>query len=146
VAVRSRGKFRAISQRDWEPIAPRARAATRPATRCTRHQSTAAKAAAGSSTPTYPSEYVGAEGQRDDRADWTQPLVLSPADPHALYYASQFLFKTSDGARTGKQISGDLTRPDPGVRRSRCDRRSGDRSQRQARRDLRSRPSPLRAR
>jgi hypothetical protein len=49
------------------------------------------------------------------RADWTQPLVFSPADPHALYYANQFLFKTADAAKTWTRISGDLTRPDPGV-------------------------------
>jgi hypothetical protein len=49
------------------------------------------------------------------RADWTQPLVFSKADPRALYYANQFVFKTTDGARTWTQISTDLTRPNPGV-------------------------------
>src|SRR6185503_9486477 len=44
-----------------------------------------------------------------------QPLVFSQADPHSLYYANQFLFKTVDGARTWTQISPDLTRPDPGI-------------------------------
>ena len=41
--------------------------------------------------------------------------MFSKADPHALYYANQFLFKTTDGAQTWTRISGDLTRPDPGV-------------------------------
>jgi len=41
--------------------------------------------------------------------------VFSKADPHALYYANQFLFRTTDGAQTWTQISPDLTRPDPGV-------------------------------
>src|SRR4029077_15906821 len=49
------------------------------------------------------------------RTDWTQPLVFSKADPKSLYYANQFLFKTTDGARTWTQISPDLTRPDPGI-------------------------------
>src|SRR6266480_1080560 len=49
------------------------------------------------------------------RGDWTQPLVFSKADPRSLYYANQFLFKTTDGARTWSQISPDLTRPDPGI-------------------------------
>jgi hypothetical protein len=49
------------------------------------------------------------------RGDWTQPLVFSKADPHSLYYANQFLFKTTDGAKTWTQISPDLTRPDPGT-------------------------------
>src|SRR5207237_1289740 len=29
------------------------------------------------------------------RHAWTQPLVFSQADPHALYYANQFLYKTT---------------------------------------------------
>ena len=49
------------------------------------------------------------------RADWTQPLVFSRADPRALYYANQYLFKTTDGAKSWTKISPDLTRPDPGI-------------------------------
>jgi len=116
VAVRSRGKFAQISQRDWEPIGA------------------AGESGYATGDPLHPGVIYGGEGSRwdletnlsvpntaapkgtdTDRADWTQPLVLSPADSHALYYASQFLFKTTDGARTWKQISGDLTRPDPGI-------------------------------
>jgi photosystem II stability/assembly factor-like uncharacterized protein len=116
VAVRSRGKFAQISQRDWEPIGA------------------AGESGYATGDPLHPGIIYGGEGSRweldtnlsvpntsapkgseTDRADWTQPLVLSAADPQALYYASQFLFKTSDGARTWKQISRDLTRPDPGI-------------------------------
>jgi photosystem II stability/assembly factor-like uncharacterized protein len=116
VAVRSRGKFAQISQREWEPIGA------------------AGESGYAMGDPLHPGIIYGGEGERwvletnlsvpntsspkgseTDRGDWTQPLVLSPADPHALYYASQFLFKTTDGARTWKQISGDLTRPDPGI-------------------------------
>ena len=49
------------------------------------------------------------------RHDWTQPLVFSQADPHALYYANQFLYKTTNGGESWTQISQDLTREDPGV-------------------------------
>jgi photosystem II stability/assembly factor-like uncharacterized protein len=49
------------------------------------------------------------------RHAWTQPLVFSPADPHALYYANQYLYKTVDGGEHWTQISPDLTREDPGV-------------------------------
>ncbi len=118
VAVRSRGKFAQISQRDWEPIGA------------------AGESGYATGDPLHPGVIYGGEGSRwdletnlsvpntsapkgggtdTDRADWTQPLVLSTADPHALYYASQFLFKTTDGARTWTQISRDLTRPDPGI-------------------------------
>jgi len=49
------------------------------------------------------------------RHAWTQPLVFSQADPHALYYANQFLYKTTNGGESWTQISDDLTREDPGV-------------------------------
>ncbi|HKN82667.1 MAG TPA: hypothetical protein VJW17_04495 [Pyrinomonadaceae bacterium] len=49
------------------------------------------------------------------RHAWTQPLVFSQADPHALYYANQFLYKTTNGGESWTQISQDLTREDPGA-------------------------------
>lgn len=49
------------------------------------------------------------------RHAWTQPLVFSQADPHALYFANQFLYKTTNGGESWTQISQDLTREDPGV-------------------------------
>ena len=36
------------------------------------------------------------------------------ADPHALYFANQFVYKTTDGGESWAQISHDLTREDPG--------------------------------
>lgn len=49
------------------------------------------------------------------RHAWTQPLVFSPADPRALYFANQFLYKTTNGGESWTQISQDMTREDPGV-------------------------------
>lgn len=49
------------------------------------------------------------------RHAWTQPLVFSQADPRALYYANQFLYKTTNGGESWSQISQDMTREDPGV-------------------------------
>jgi photosystem II stability/assembly factor-like uncharacterized protein len=49
------------------------------------------------------------------RHAWTQPLVFSKADRHALYYANQFLYKTTNGGESWTQISPDLTREDPGL-------------------------------
>jgi photosystem II stability/assembly factor-like uncharacterized protein len=54
-------------------------------------------------------------GQTVYRHDWTQPLVFSQADPHALYYANQFLYKTTNGGESWTQISQDLTREEPGT-------------------------------
>jgi photosystem II stability/assembly factor-like uncharacterized protein len=49
------------------------------------------------------------------RHAWTQPLVFSAADPHALYFANQYLYKTTNGGDSWTRISPDLTREDPGV-------------------------------
>ncbi|OLB48290.1 MAG: hypothetical protein AUI08_11220 [Gemmatimonadetes bacterium 13_2_20CM_2_65_7] len=149
VAVRSRGKFAQISQRDWEPIGA------------------AGESGYATGDPLHPGVIYGGEGSRwdletnlsvpntaapkgggtePDRGDWTQPLVLSAADLHALYYASQFLFKTTDGARTWIQISGDLTRPDPGIPPN-LDRAAAESTDRNGKRGViyAVAPSPLRA-
>ncbi len=116
VAVRSRGKFGEISERDWEPIGA------------------GDESGFTAGDPLHPGIIFGGTGSRFDlesntprptgpaprgpeqgRADWTQPLVFSRADPRALYYANQYLFKTTDGAKSWTQISPDLTRPDPGI-------------------------------
>jgi photosystem II stability/assembly factor-like uncharacterized protein len=49
------------------------------------------------------------------RHTWTLPLVFSNADPHALYFSNQFLFKTTNGGESWSTISPDLAREDPGV-------------------------------
>ncbi len=118
VAVRSRGKFASISMRDWEPIEP------------------GGESGMTAGDPLHPGIVFGGNGQRFDletnlpmagtttpvlpagetlRADWTAPLVISRADPRAMYYACQFLFKTTDGAKSWTPISKDLTRPNPGT-------------------------------
>jgi photosystem II stability/assembly factor-like uncharacterized protein len=113
IAVRSRGKFAGISMHDWEPISP------------------GGESGYTAGDPLNPGVVYGGDGQRWNldanipvegttspqspvpaRSDWTQPLVFSKADPHSLYYANQFLFKTTDGAKTWSQISPDLTRPE----------------------------------
>ena len=111
VAVCSRGKFARITTRDWEPIGA------------------GGESGYTAGDPLHPGIVYGGTGSRFSlalnrflpgtaqpkgpepaRGDWTQPLVLSPADPHALYYANQFLFKSTDGAKSWKVISPDLTR------------------------------------
>src|SRR3984957_8959736 len=49
------------------------------------------------------------------RADRTQPILFSPIDPHVLYYATNFLFRTIDGGNTWKTISPDLAREHSGI-------------------------------
>ena len=113
IAVRSRGKFAEISMHDWEPIAP------------------GGESGYTAGDPLNPGVVYGGDGQRWNldanipiegttspkspepaRSDWTQPLVFSKADRKTLYYANQFVFATSDGAKTWNQVSPDLTRQD----------------------------------
>ena len=49
------------------------------------------------------------------RRTWSLPLVFSPLDRKALYYANQQLYLTRDGGQHWAPISPDLTREDPGV-------------------------------
>lgn len=49
------------------------------------------------------------------RANRTEPIVFSPLDPHTLYYATNVLFKTTDGGENWQIISPDLTRESPGL-------------------------------
>ena len=116
IAVRSRGKFAEVSMHDWEPIAPGGESGYTAGDRLnpgivyggsgTRYNLETNLPIKGTTSPKSP---------ETARGDWTEPLVFSKADPHSLYYANQFLFKTTDGAQTWTQISPDLTRPDPGV-------------------------------
>lgn len=119
VAVRSRGKFAEISMRDWEPVGAGGESgytagdALHPGIifggtgeRFNLEQN---RAVPGATSPHSPEKA---------RTDWTQPLVFSRADPRALYYGNQFLFKTTDGAKSWTQVSPDLTRADPGVPRT----------------------------
>ncbi len=46
------------------------------------------------------------------RFQWTEPIVFSPHDPNALYFAAQVLFKTTDQGMSWQIISPDLTRND----------------------------------
>jgi photosystem II stability/assembly factor-like uncharacterized protein len=44
-----------------------------------------------------------------DRHNWNTPVVMDPVDHNVLYYGSNRLYKTSDGADNWSPISGDLT-------------------------------------
>lgn len=118
VAVRSRGKFAEVSTHDWEPIGPGGESGYTAGDSLhpgivfggtgERWNLETNKQLTGTTAPKN-------DGKDSDRADWTQPLVFSKADPRALYYASQFLYKSDDGAKTWKKISTDLTRAEDHV-------------------------------
>ena len=45
----------------------------------------------------------------------TAPVIFSPVDPHALYFAGNALFKTTNGGNSWQVISPDLSRETPDV-------------------------------
>jgi len=55
---------------------------------------------------------VSPEPVRAGKYRWvrTMPLLFSPVDPHVLYFGANVLFQTSDGGRSWRTISPDLTR------------------------------------
>lgn len=114
VRVRSRGKFATITMRDWEPL-------------CAGGES-----GYTAPDPLHPAivfggtvEWCNTEtGERKNvspendqptpaRHTWTNPLVFSAADPHALYFGNQYVFKTTNGGETWTRLGDDQTRPDP---------------------------------
>ena len=117
VRVRSRGRFAGITMRDWEPLCAGGESGyTAPdplhpeivfggntVTRC--------------NVETGKTENVSPEVDLPTpaRHTWTVPLVFSAADPHALYFSDQYLFKTTDGGSHWTRISEDMTRENPGV-------------------------------
>src|SRR5205814_3853869 len=50
-----------------------------------------------------------------DRFVRTAPILFSPADPHVLFFATQFLYKTINGGRSWTTISPDLSRRQSGI-------------------------------
>ncbi len=46
----------------------------------------------------------------DDRNNWNTPVIISPENPDVLYYGTQILYQSNDGAENWIGISPDLTR------------------------------------
>jgi len=50
-----------------------------------------------------------------DRHNWSTPIAMDPVNPNIVYYGSNYLYRTVDGAATWDKISDDLTDgPHPG--------------------------------
>ncbi|MBX2815354.1 MAG: hypothetical protein KTR24_05140 [Saprospiraceae bacterium] len=50
------------------------------------------------------------------RFNWSSPLVMSPSNPHTIYFGGNHLFKSTDQGNTWRIISPDLTTNDPDLR------------------------------
>lgn len=112
VMVPSRSSHSGISQLDWKPLdAP-------------------GESGYAAPDPLHPGVVFGSSVSRENvnlgvsetvdptakfpgtiwRSTWTLPLIFSQADPRALYFAHQKIFRTRDGGKTWRIISPDLTR------------------------------------
>ncbi|MEO8678772.1 MAG: hypothetical protein ABI665_06990 [Vicinamibacterales bacterium] len=116
VWVRSRGFTSTISPRDWQGACAGGESgytAADPLDPDVLYGGTVEKCSL--SLNTAGTRITPPEGPERGRADWTQPLVFSQADPHALYFANQYLYKTTNGGMQWTRLSNDMTRPEPGT-------------------------------
>ncbi len=51
-----------------------------------------------------------ASGEPAYKWNWNTPILVSPHDPHRLYYASEYLFRSDDRGDSWRRLGGDLTR------------------------------------
>ena len=114
VRVRTRGRFATITMRDWEPLCAGGESgytAPDPLNPKMVFGGTVARCnvETGETKNVTPEVNLPAPA----RHTWTNPLVFSAADPRALYFGDQFVFKTTDGGEHWTRISDDLTRPGP---------------------------------
>ncbi len=49
-------------------------------------------------------------GENNYKWNWNTPLLVSPHDPHRLYYAAEYLFRSDDRGDSWRKVSPDLTR------------------------------------
>jgi photosystem II stability/assembly factor-like uncharacterized protein len=111
VCISSRGEDGAVTFREWHPVAAEEYGYAAPdpldpniiyGGKLTRYDRRT-----GQAVDILPKPFRSPEF----RMIRTQPVVFSPADPHLLFFASNTLWKTSNGGDNWEQISPDLTRP-----------------------------------
>lgn len=118
VCISSRGNWGEITERDWLPVGAEEYATIAPdplnpnlvfGGKVTRFNWRTDQAADVAPVP---------PGQKGFRALRTEPLIFSPADPQALYFAGNTLWVTRDLGQSWRRISPDLSRTawtDPAV-------------------------------
>ena len=114
VCIASRGNYGAVSIRDWlpvgvdeygyvapDPLDPDIVFGGRSVSRFDRRTGQVSTVGPLAARPAAPGTY---------RQVRTQPVVFSEADPHALYFGNNVLWKTTTGGVEWQQLSPDLTR------------------------------------
>src|SRR5687767_10928083 len=65
----------------------------------------------GTSIMAAPIQYLGMDAKDlKYRFNWNAPIIWSKHEPNTFYHGAQYLLKTSDWGKTGKEASPDLTR------------------------------------
>jgi photosystem II stability/assembly factor-like uncharacterized protein len=110
VCIASRGNDGEITFRDWHPVAAEEYGYVVP-------DPTDPDIIFGGKLSRYDRRTAQAQnilpvplGGPDFRVIRTEPIAFSPFDPHLMYFAANTLWATSDGGRSWKQVSPDLTR------------------------------------
>jgi len=73
-------------------------------------QAGAAAGARGAAQAAQAGRGQGGRGGAGDRANWDAPYIISPHDPHRLYWASNKLYRSDDRGDNWVAVSGDLSR------------------------------------
>jgi photosystem II stability/assembly factor-like uncharacterized protein len=111
VCIKSRGPYGQITYRQWYPVGVEEYGYVAPdpldpnivyGGKVTRFDRRTRQTQNVSPSPT--------RGGDDFRVVRTQPVLFSPVDPHTLYFASNVLWKTTNGGTSWSRISPDLTR------------------------------------
>jgi photosystem II stability/assembly factor-like uncharacterized protein len=111
VCIKSRGPYGQITYRQWYPVGVEEYGYVAPdpldpnivyGGKVTRFDRRTRQTQNVSPSPT--------RGGDDFRVVRTQPVIFSPVDPHTLYFASNVLWKTTNGGTSWTRMSPDLTR------------------------------------
>ena len=116
VCIKSRGPYGQITYRQWYPVGVEEYGYVAPdpldpnivyGGKVTRFDRRTRQTQNVSPSPT--------RGDDDFRVVRTQPVIFSPVDKRTLYFASNVLWKTTNGGTSWTKISPDLTRKSSGV-------------------------------
>ncbi len=126
VGIASRGDYGAVTYREWRPVGGEERGWDVPdpadpetvfgtglGGTVTRFDGRTGQVA--NVSPVVESTYGRRPTDVRYRYTWISPLVASPRPPHALYFGSQVLFRSTDRGQSWTAISGDLTGAVPGT-------------------------------
>ncbi|HZW54255.1 MAG TPA: hypothetical protein VFF00_09480 [Candidatus Elarobacter sp.] len=115
VMIVSRSEHRGIQERDWRPINAGGESGSTAPDPANPNVVYGNNPVLREDLRTSQNRRLGPTTAREGewREEWTQPMAFGP--DRALYTANQVVFRTRDGGSHWDTISGDLTRPHPGV-------------------------------